>query len=103
MSGLRPGMRMRSLVSVAEVVVVKAPVDPVDLRCGGHPMVARTDAPIELVDPDPALVGALAAGKRYASGDGSLEVMVTKPGDGVLSIGDVVLERKDAKPLPSSD
>ena len=103
MPGLRPGMRMRSVVSIAEVVVVKAPGVPVDLRCGGHPMVARSDDPVEMLDPDPDMVGALAAGKRYASGDGSLEVMVTKPGDGILSLGGVALERKDAKPLPSSD
>ena len=34
---LKAGARLRSAVDACEVVVVKAPADPVDLRCGGHP------------------------------------------------------------------
>ena len=42
-------------------------------------------------------------GKRFADDDLGLEVLCTKPGAGSLSVGDVVLPVKGAKPLPSSD
>ena len=37
---LKAGTRLRSAADACEVVVVKAPGEPVDLRCGGHPFVA---------------------------------------------------------------
>jgi hypothetical protein len=40
--------------------------------------------------------------KRYTDAGGN-EVLVTKPGAGSLSLGDVPLALKDAKPLPASD
>jgi hypothetical protein len=95
-------MRVKSVVSDAEFVVVRAPAEAVDLRCGGHSVVAR-----DVEAPPQAIVtgfeGDCVMGKRYGTDDGSIEVMVTKPGPGLLSMGNVVLERKDAKPLPSSD
>lgn len=105
---LKPGARLRSTTSTAEVVVVKAPPGEVDLRCGGLPMVTidvDRSVPAPIAD---GFGGAVAVGKRYSASDdaglaGDLEVMVTKPGDGVLSIGEVLLARKDAKPLPASD
>ena len=42
---LKAGMRLRSATDACEVVVVKAPADPVDLRCGGHPFLAADAAP----------------------------------------------------------
>jgi hypothetical protein len=42
-------------------------------------------------------------GKRYADEETGTEVLCTKPGEGSLSIGDVPLPFKDAKPLPASD
>jgi hypothetical protein len=42
-------------------------------------------------------------GKRYADADATIELLCTKPGEGSLSIGDVPVPTKDAKPLPSSD
>jgi len=42
-------------------------------------------------------------GKRYVDPDETVEVLCTRPGDGSLSIGDMLLDLKDAKPLPSSD
>jgi len=41
---LRVGMRCRSVVCETEVIVVRAPSEPVELWCGGHPMVAREPA-----------------------------------------------------------
>lgn len=97
-----PGSRLRSVASTAEFVVVRAPADAIDLRCGGHPLVLRdTQADDHTVLE--GFGGELVMGKRYSTADGSVEVMVTKAGEGALTLGDEVLERKDAKPLPSSD
>jgi len=87
-----------------EVVIIKAPAEELDLRCGGHPMVAIGDErPGALsvepgFDAPPSLIG-----KRYTDPSGELEVLCTKAGTSALSLADEVLERKDAKPLPSSD
>jgi hypothetical protein len=35
---LRPGQKLHSAVCDAQVVVVKAPADAVDLACGGAPL-----------------------------------------------------------------
>ena len=100
---LKPGARLRSATDATEVVIVRAPSQPVDLRCGGHPMMA--------IDGDPPSDRAMEAGfaegtqmgKRYADDESGIEVLCTKPGEGSLSLGDVILPVKGAKPLPSSD
>lgn len=98
---LRAGLRLESATGDVQVVVVKAPVGvDVDLCCGGHPMV-------ELgagggAEPTGA-GGPTLLGKRYASDELGLEVLCTKGGDGALTVGDLGLEVKAAKPLPSSD
>jgi hypothetical protein len=85
------------------VVVVKAPAGEVDLRCGGHPMVlAGEDGPSGL-GAETGLDGGLLIGKRYTDESGDLEILCTKAGSSTLSVGDAVLDLKDAKPLPSSD
>jgi hypothetical protein len=96
---LRPGIKLNSAVSAAQVIVIRAPAGDVDLRCGGRPMVAA-DAP----QADSCGGGeALLIGKRYSDESGTLEVLCTKAGDGGLSIGTQPLTVKAAKPLPASD
>ena len=99
---LKPGSRYRSVTCNNEVVVVKAPADPVDLRCGGAPMVPIDDAGGDGPPAEGFNAGTL-VGKRYTDEGETIEVLVTKPGDGSLSIGDTLLNVKGAKPLPSSD
>ncbi len=99
---LRAGMRLRSAVSETEIIVVKAPSGDADLRSGGQPMVPLGEAggsgkPVAPYD------GTTMLGKRYADEDLGLEVLCTKAGEGSLSVGDVILAIKEAKPLPSSD
>ncbi|WP_433755629.1 hypothetical protein [Nocardia sp. CA-135398] len=96
---LRPGMRLNSAMSSAEVIVVRAPSGDVDIRCGGRPMVVGAP-PAETGPPsgDPLLLG-----KRYCDEDGTVELLCTKPGLGALSLGGVPLTVKVAKPLPASD
>ncbi len=82
--------------------MVRAPSQPVDLRCGGQPFHGIDDeaAPVALVA---GFDGGTQLGKRYADEDLGLEVLCTKAGDGSISVGDTVLEVKGAKPLPASD
>ena len=53
---------------------------------------------------DPAFAAGSPVGKRFTSpNDESLEVLVTKGGDGSLADGATALVLKEAKQLPSSD
>jgi hypothetical protein len=100
---LKPGARLRSATCDAEVVVVKAPAGEIDLRCGGHPLLPVTDERPAGVAVESGFDGGLLIGKRYTDATGELEILCTKGGTSSLSIGDELLEIKDAKPLPSSD
>ncbi len=99
---LKPGLRLASTVCDTEVVVVKAPSGPVDLRCGGQAMVVKGESASRGAI-DPAQAEGTLIGKRYADEDSGLEVLCTKAGEGSLSIGGERLHVKAAKPLPSSD
>lgn len=99
----KAGARMRSVTCETEVVVVRGGGDEIDLRCGGQPMVPIEDAGGTAGAPVAPFDGGTLVGKRYVSEDESLELLCTKPGAGSLSLGDVVLSVKGAKPLPSSD
>jgi hypothetical protein len=83
------------------VIVVKG-AGEVDLRCSGVPMVPAGTGADDGVSADGTSDGTL-LGKRYVDPDETVEVLCTRPGDGSLSIGDMLLGLKDAKPLPSSD
>ncbi len=99
---LKAGMQLRSTVGPAEVVVIRAPDQPATLTSGGLPMVARDDE-VTQGDVQPGGEGAVLLGKRYVDEAGSIEVLCTKPGDGVLAVDGRPLDVKSAKPLPSSD
>ncbi|WP_067662584.1 hypothetical protein [Nocardia miyunensis] len=100
---VKSGTRLRSQVCSTEVIVVRAGDDTAELRCGGFPMV-DLDRPRES---GPSLseefAGGTLIGKRYVDADGTIEVLVTKPGAGALGLGDAALSVKTAKPLPASD
>jgi hypothetical protein len=100
---LKVGSKLRSAVGDTSVIIVRAPGTPVDLRCGGHPMILATDEPEAGLTVDPQFSSGTQLGKRYAEEDLGLEVLCTKAGEGALSIGDQKLEIKAAKPLPASD
>ncbi len=100
---LKTGARVRSAVCATEVIVVKATVGDVDLRCGGAPMLAVTETRDPSLTPQSDYATGTLMGKRYAHDELGLELLVTKPGAGTLCIGDTPVALKDAKPLPSSD
>ncbi len=100
---LKPGGRLRSAVCEGEVIVVKAPAGPVDLRCGGHPMVPLGEEGPAGLEVQPGSDAGLLIGKRYTDESGELELLCTKAGTSSLAIGDEAMTIKGAKPLPSSD
>lgn len=97
---LRPGLRLKSTTCDGEFIIVRAPKDDVDIRCGGQPL--SSDA-ADKTDPKDGFATGSQMGKRYGGDDLGLEVLCTKPGKGTLTIGDEPLPLKEAKLLPSSD
>jgi hypothetical protein len=100
---LRPGQKLHSAVCDAQVVVVKAPADAVEVGCGGAPLLddgQQADAAATL---DPSLGDGPLLGKRYADDDLGLELLCTRAGKGALTVDGRLLLVKGAKPLPSSD
>jgi hypothetical protein len=87
MTEIAVGRRLRSQAHGTEVIVVRAPHQPVELTCGGSPMTAE---------------GAQ-LGKRYVDEPTGLELLCTKPGRAVPAADGRVLTLKSAKPLPASD
>jgi hypothetical protein len=100
---LKSGARLRSQVDATEVVVVRAGSGGADIACGGHPMVDTTATPLDGLAVADGLDGGTLLGKRYTDAAGEMEVLVTKPGQGSLTLGGTPLELKSAKPLPASD
>lgn len=101
---LTPGMRLRSAVCDTEVVVVRPPSDSgAGLACGGVPMLRHGSQPNESTAIAAGQDGGTVLGKRYGLDDDPIEVLVTKAGQGSLSMSGRALVTKDAKPLPSSD
>ena len=100
---IKPGARFRSSVCDVEVIVIKAGSSEIDLRCGGHEMLPAGTPQPGGQTPEPGFDGGTLLGKRYTDEKGTLELLCTKAGSSSLSVGDTVLQVKDAKPLPSSD
>lgn len=98
---IKNGSRLKSQVDDTQVIVVRTAPSLDGLRCGGTPMVGLDDE-IVAAELDPNFAGGTAVGKRYVNDDAA-EVLVTKAGEGSLSIGNVALRLKEAKPLPASD
>ncbi len=98
---LKPGTRYKSQVCTTELIVVR-PAE-VSLSCGGQPVVEQTAAADGSLELDPSAAAGSLVGKRYTDASGTLEVLVTKAGEGSLGTEEGLLVIKDAKPLPSSD
>jgi hypothetical protein len=100
--GLKPGSRLKSRVSTAEFVIIRAGDNDVNLAAGGVDTVAlESDAPQVGMVGDTG--GEALLGKRYVDEQESFEVLCTKSGLGGLTIDGRPLQPKRAKPLPASD
>jgi hypothetical protein len=100
---LRPGQKLHSAVSEAQVVVVKAPASSVEIGCGGSPMLGDDEQADGAATLDASLGEGPLLGKRYAEEELGLELLCTRAGEGALTVDGAVLLVKGAKPLPSSD
>ncbi len=100
---LRAGSRLKSAVCNTEVIAVKASGEDMDIRCGGVPMLGPTDTDTERTTPTDSAANGTQMGKRYVDPDETIELLCTKPGEGSLGIGDILLSIKESKPLPASD
>jgi hypothetical protein len=100
---VKAGTQLHSVVCSTEVIIVRAPKEAVDLRCGGRGLVAEAVPLPSDAEPDPGFDEGTLLGKRYTDEAKSFELLCTKAGKGSLSLGDVVLQLSAAKPLPASD
>lgn len=101
MTQLKPGLKLKSAVCDAEVMVIKSG-DVTSLTCGGAPMLANGEAAGDAT-PDEAQMGGCQIGKRYVTSDEGLEVLCVKAGKGALAADGEPLAVKGTKKLPSSD
>lgn len=99
---LKPGLRLKSAVCDAEVMVVKA-AGGGSITCGGVPMLAPGESPPAGAAAAAGQTAGCSVGKRYVNGDQSLEVLCVKAGKGSLGLDGAPLVVKEAKKLPSSD
>jgi hypothetical protein len=100
---LKPGTRLRSVIDTTEVIIVKAPAEPLDVRCGGRPMVPIGADSTEVSTVEAGFDGGTQVGKRYSDTEAGIELLCTKAGSGSLSLGTELLTVQGAKPLPASD
>jgi hypothetical protein len=100
---LKPGLKLHSAVCDAQVIVVRAPAEPLELACGGAPLLIDGDPAPNGATLDPSLADGVLIGKRYTLEGTTLEVLCTRPGVGSLTADGRPLTIKGAKPLPSSD
>jgi hypothetical protein len=110
MTEIAAGKRLRSHACGTEVIVVRAPDQPVELTCCGSPMTAEPAAagpaaPAKPAAGAPRLAAGVGAqlGKRYIDDPTGLELLCTKPGTEVPAADGRQLTLKTAKPLPASD
>jgi hypothetical protein len=103
---LKPGERLFSSICDTQMVTVKAPPEAVELTIGGLPPVTSAEE-VGASGVGGAVAdghgGGAAMGKRYVDDAGTVELLCTKPGDGVPAINGDLLQLKAAKPLPASD
>jgi hypothetical protein len=103
MTVLKPGLRLRSAVCEAQIIVVRTLGAQRALSCGGAAMLLKEETAPAGVKLDPALSGGTLVGKRYVDDTEQFEFLCTKSGQGSLVLDGKPLQAKLPKSLPSSD
>jgi hypothetical protein len=101
MTQLKPGLKLKSAVCDAEVMIIK-PGSVNALTCGGAPMLGSGET-ANGVQANQEQMEGCQIGKRYITSDESLEVLCVKAGQGSLAADGEPLVIKGTKKLPSSD
>lgn len=102
MSDIKPGSRWKSAVCETEAVMVRPPKSGAIPECGGVAM-QPSGSVGEQGAIAPGFDGRSELGKRYADPVTGMEMLCVKAGAGSLGVEGRVLERMEAKKLPSSD
>ena len=97
----KAGAKLGSTACDGQILILRVPAVPIDLRIGGAPVVVGTAA--DKVTLDPLLAGGTQTGKRYTDEAETMEFLCTRGGAGSISVDGAVLGIKAAKALPSSD
>lgn len=100
---IKPGTRLFSAVCTTELVAVRAPAGEIELTIGGAAPVASADERDGSGSVADGHGGGTSMGKRYVDDDNTIELLCTKPGDGLPALAGTPLQIKEAKALPSSD
>ena len=95
----KPGTRLYSATSIAEVIVTRAAAQDVTIACHGALMLLVNEG--RTVDDLPGTEVPL--GKRYQHAASSLELLCVKGGRGPLTVDGDEPAMRVAKALPSSD
>jgi hypothetical protein len=103
MSVLKVGSKHRSAVCDTQIMVIRTVPDPLELCCGGVPMIGPGGQPPEAAVLDERFADGTLIGKRYIDEADRIELLCTKGGQGTLSLGADRLLVKQPKALPSSD
>lgn len=103
MSVLKLGSKLKSAVCDAQIMVIRTVPEPLDLRCGGAPMLDANAPAAEGATLDPAAAEGTLIGKRYIDATDRIELLCVKGGKGSLTLGSEKLQVKQPKALPSSD
>jgi hypothetical protein len=103
MKSLKAGVRLKSAVCDAEVMVIKIPAGEYELCCGGKEMLDMGSTRDAAAAAEAGLDAGCLVGKRYVDADDKVELLCTKAGKGTLTLGGQTLNVKQAKALPSSD
>jgi hypothetical protein len=99
---LKVGERVLDRTSAGEFIVIRAPDADVELTLGGEAPLFESSDQLMRRSPDPAVASAL-VGKRYSTGDGSIELLCVRQGINLPAVGGCPLEMIEPKPLPASD
>ena len=100
MTEIAAGKRLRSQACGTEVIVVRAPDQPVELTCGGSPMTAEPAAAGPRPPPPPATAPSSASATSTSRPGSSCSAPSRQRGAGRDGRE---LALKTAKPLPASD
>lgn len=100
---LKLGSKLKSAVCDTQVMVIRTIPEPLELYCGGVPMIEANAAATEVAALDPAFADGSLIGKRYIDARDRIELLCTKGGAGSLSLAAEKLQVKQPKALPSSD
>jgi hypothetical protein len=103
MAVLRLGSKYKSAVCDTKIMAIRVTAGPLDLRCGGVPMLEGAAASSVSETLREGFADGTLIGKRYVGSADTIELLCIKGGKGSLSPGETRLEVKQAKALPSSD